>query len=62
MSIGRANLEIDMRHSVDEGYLGVGGRCVRRKCCSIGKEGACVFEMEVWLKRFGEDVIRVVIK
>ena len=51
-------MPMDMRHSVDDGD-GL-GRFVRRKCWSIGKEWACVFEMEVRLKGFCEDVTCVV--
>ncbi len=57
VSIGRANFEMDMRHSIDDGYCGGVGRFFRRMYCSIG---ACVFEMEVRLKGFGENITRVV--
>ncbi len=49
---------MDMRHSVDDGAIL--GRFVMRKCWSIGKEWACVFEMKVRLKRFCEDITCVV--
>ena len=53
-------MQMDMRHSVDDGDCSDVGRFFRRKYCSIWEERACVFEMEVRLKGFGENITRVV--